>query len=272
MNEPRPVAIIVPVDQEFEPYRALVSDLTLLEAGPWRMYRAGAGKQPLILILCDVGPANAGAATERVIALHNPAAVLHGGSAGAHNLALLPGDVVVGERYVVLTTRSNKEARLSKGFRPSLMRYRRGDERVHLDFVPADPNLYGLALRLADSALARFGAWDAGGWPEGVATRPGHAVPGVIGSSEAWTVDPEELRWLRAEFGAECEDMESAYIAQVCAMHGVPFLAVRAISNNEVAGVLGPGEVMAAIGAAGARAAAVLTSIAAALAGEAATA
>lgn len=272
MSEPRAVAIIVPVDHEFEPYRALVSDLTLIESGPWRMYRARAGRQPLMLILCDVGPANAGAATERVIALHNPVAVLHGGSAGAHNLDLLPGDVVIGERYVVITTRANKAARLSKGFRPSLMRYRRGDERVHLDFVPADPDLFDLAMTVAEPALAHVGPWSTAGWPEDVPPRRGQAVPGVIGSSEAWTVDPEELRWLREEFGAECEDMESAYIAQVCAMHGLPFLAVRAISNNEVAGVLGPDEVMPAIGAAGERAAAVLCAVAAALAERAQTA
>ena len=57
--------------------------------------------------------------------------------------------------------------------------------------------------------------------------------------------------------------MESAYIAQVCAMHALPFLAVRAISNNEVAAVLAPREVEEAIGGAGARAAGVLIAVAA---------
>ena len=34
--------------------------------------------------------------------------------------------------------------------------------------------------------------------------------------------------------GSHCEDMEAAAIAQVCASHGVPFLTVKDVSNNEL--------------------------------------
>ena len=85
---------------------------------------------------------------------------------------------------------------------------------------------------------------------------------GMIGSSDRWTVDAEEIRALRDAYGAECEDMESAYVAQVCAMHRLAFVAVRCISNNEIACHLMPGDVAAAIAAAGERAARVLVGVA----------
>jgi len=56
--------------------------------------------------------------------------------------------------------------------------------------------------------------------------------------------------------------MESAYVAQVCAMHAVPYVAVRVISNNEAACPLAPAEVMTAVAAAGDIAAAVLSAVA----------
>jgi adenosylhomocysteine nucleosidase len=37
---------------------------------------------------------------------------------------------------------------------------------------------------------------------------------------------------LRARFGADCVDMETGYVARLCTARGVPFLAVRGISDR----------------------------------------
>jgi adenosylhomocysteine nucleosidase len=266
MNDTRPVAIVVPVEGEFAAYRGLVPDLRRLDSGsPWELYETRAGTRPLLLIISHAGPVNAAAATERLIARHNPLAVLHGGSAGSHNPDLLPGDIVLGDRYVILTSRSARAARAARGFPPSLMRFRREGETVYLDHAEADPDLLGRAERIAHDELLRLGPWDAPGWPTTVPPRPGRVLTGLIGSADAWTVDPDEISALREDFAAECEDMESAYVAQVCALHRLPFLAVRAISDNESACQLTPADVQPAIAAAGIRAARVLLAIAAEL-------
>ncbi len=44
--------------------------------------------------------------------------------------------------------------------------------------------------------------------------------------------DPAEKRLLASRHGAEAVDMESAAVAEVCAAHGVPFRAVRAVSDT----------------------------------------
>ena len=38
---------------------------------------------------------------------------------------------------------------------------------------------------------------------------------------------------LHGRHGTLCEDMEAAAIAQICARHGVPFMTVKDVSNNE---------------------------------------
>lgn len=266
MKDARPVAIVVPMEEEFAPYRRLLGGLRRLDdAGPWEVYEGYAQSRRAVLILCDVGPVNAGAATERVICRHAPAVVLHGGSAGAHNPALLPGDMIVGDRYAIHTSRALRAARAARGLPPSLLRFRRDGARVTLPHVDADPALVRRGRAVAERELRDVGPWQGAGWPAGVPRRDGRVVTGLIASADAWTIDPRELAELREDFGAECEDMEAAYVAQVCALHRLPFLAVRAISDNEAACALTPADVAPCIAAAGARAAAVLAALAAEL-------
>lgn len=266
MDSEQPVVVIVPMDVEFAPYRTLLTELRPVpDGGPWEMYQARAGEQPVALVLSDCGPANAAAAAERMISQWRPAAVLHGGSAGAHNPELLPGDLVIGARYLIHTTRADRAARIARGVPTEMIRFRQGGRRVKLEHLDGGPALVQRAAALANGALATLGTWPAAGWPEDAPRRPGRAITGVIASADLWTADPEDIRALREDFGADCEDMESAYVAQICALHGVPFLAVRAISNNDARQAIAPPDIMAAIAAAGERAARLIVALAVAI-------
>jgi adenosylhomocysteine nucleosidase len=257
-----PVAIVVPVDGEFEPYRTHLPDLRRRDdSGPWEVYEAHLAGRRILLIVSGAGPVNAAAATERLIARYEPVAVLHGGSAGAHNPDLLPGDVVIGARYVIHTSRSVRAARVARGLNPSLIRYRQEGAYLSFPHIDADATLLRLAERTARIELQQVGEWQAPGWPSSLPRRPGLVVSGVIASADAWTIDEAELRALHEDFGAECEDMESAYVAQVCAMHRLPFVAIRVMSDNEGAQQLTAEDVPAAIAAAGERAARIILAL-----------
>lgn len=267
MSASAPLAIVVPTRGELDPYRPLLPDLRRLEsAGPWELYESAANGRRLLLILSAAGPVNAAAATERLIAQFAPAAMLHGGSAGAHNPALMPGDVVLGSRFVIVAAPGVREARIARGLPGSLIRFYRHGELVSLEYIEAEPELLGHAEEAAAAVSAALGPWDAPGWPPELPRRAPLIVSGVIGSADAWTIAEDELRVLRVQYQAECEDMESAYVAQVCAMHGVPFAAVRVMSDNEAACQLRAEDVPAAIAAAGDRAARAIVALAAVLA------
>ncbi|MHB8576505.1 MAG: 5'-methylthioadenosine/S-adenosylhomocysteine nucleosidase [Dehalococcoidia bacterium] len=264
MDQRPVIAIVVPTPGEFAPYRTLLPDLRRIDgAGPWELYEAAIEGRRVVFAVSGAGPVNAAAATERLVMAYAPAAVLNGGSAGAHNPELLPGDLILGERYVVHLARPAQEARVARGLQPSLIRFRRGGESVHLAQIEADAGLLAIAQTAAERLVTEMGLWRSAGWPEHVTRRNARVESGTIASADVWTVDGEELRQLREDFGAECEDMESAYVAQVCTMHELPFMAVRVVSNNEVACQIAPREIGAAITEAGARAALVLLAIAA---------
>jgi adenosylhomocysteine nucleosidase len=57
------------------------------------------------------------------------------------------------------------------------------------------------------------------------------ADSGLVTGDQA-IVSAEKRRWLWETFGADCVDMESAAVAQVCQMNGVPWVIVRAISDS----------------------------------------
>lgn len=260
----RPVGIVVPMEEEFLPYRSLLPDLAKVAGcGPWELFEGHAGSQPVVIIVSDCGPVNAAAALERLIVRFAPALVLSGGSAGAHDPELLPGDVVVGSRYRILFPPSHQEERRRQGRHQKGFRFRRDGERRHAELLDAPPDLLARAVATGEEELELLGPWTGPGWPSGVDGRPGRLRTGLIGSAETWTTREEELRALRAAYGSLCEDMESAYLAQLSALHGIPFLSVRTVSNNELLGPLALRDTAEAISSAGRRSARILVRIAA---------
>jgi len=258
-----PVAIIGPLEEELAPLRAHLVEPREEGSGPWELLRGRAGGRPVVAVVSDCGPANAAAACERLVALEHPVAVLLCGSAGAHDPELLPGDVVLGSGYRILHPAKVQAQRAALGLHPKGFRFRRDGRREHFEECPADPALLAAASRLAPAALAAAGPWEGPGWPASFPRRTGKAVAGLVGSWDSWTREPAELARLGADLGTACEDMESAFVAQLCTLHRLPFLAVRGISNNEAVAPVPPSEVPRAIAAAAARAAAIVARVAA---------
>lgn len=246
-----PIALLVPVEEEFEPFRKLFSDLKPVDSkSPWEIYETQVANRRLLLMLCDCGPACAGAAGERIIAEFKPDAILQGGSAGGLNKNLLPGDIVVGNKYVVLASKDTTESRLSLGLNPSLLRFRKNHKRFYYDYIEGNGKLLAFAWEVIMESMTSLPAWSGPGLEGGI-NRPPKFIVGTIGSADTWTTDLDEVQRLNTEYGAECEDMESAYLALICALHDIPFLAIRAISDNAFHQKLDPDQVNAALAAAG---------------------
>jgi len=187
--------------------------------------------------------------------------VINSGSAGAHNPALLPGDIVIGDTYMI-----HDDTLYPSPTGPRL-RWRSAGERVRHERLRAPPHLVALALHAAEAVCAESPAWpvaqgaEGAFWPAGVESRGPRTIAGSIGSTDNWNTERGPLLRLHEQTASECEDMESAFIAQVCAMHGVAFLAVRCISNSELhAGTTGL-DVTEAIRRAGASAARVVAAL-----------
>lgn len=57
-------------------------------------------------------------------------------------------------------------------------------------------------------------------------------IVGTIVSGDQFICDSAVVKRLKSEFNAKAVDMESAAIAQVCALTDIPFVAVRTITDN----------------------------------------
>lgn len=250
--------IVVPTSFECDSLLALYPDLTPLsfKNSPWQIYQAQSSRRKLTVIVSFIGPANAAAACERLIA-HGVDFILHGGAAGAINGQLLPGDIVFGGSCKIIVSPEVLEVRKTLLLSTRSMRYMRNGQAVFEDALAGDEKLLACAQKVSPAIQNQFTAWTAPGWPPQFEQRAPQVVTGVVGSLDGWTKGLTALQFVRDTFGCDAEDMESAYIAQTAAIHGVPQLAVRAISNNEYLGTLQKEEIIPAVKAAAERVSAV---------------
>jgi nucleoside phosphorylase len=256
------LGIVVPTSIELAPYLRLWPHLRIFRAAPWEIYQAEVGQLKVKVIVSYIGPANAAAATERLITLTDrPQTILHGGAAGAINSLLMPGDIVLGSEVKPLCSREILEVRRSLLLSASPIRYLKDHEPVHVESLPADEILLKRACRIALQLCDASAPWSGPGWPEDIEKRKARATLGALGSQDGWTKSKAELSFLATTFGVETEDMESAYVAQIAAMHDIPFLAIRVVSNNEHIATLTTSEIMPAVGLAADSAARVICTL-----------
>lgn len=221
MSMAAPVAVVCAMDTEAVHLRRRLTDATEEPLNIWRRTRGSIGDSPVEIIVGGIGLINAAAATAAVCLEGKPRAILNYGCSGAHRDDIDCGDVVIGERVIHFSSYFVEPDGALKytGFRIGF------DEHQHFDTLPADPEL----LRRARAAANEV---ELPSWP-GVGHTPVVHVGGV-GSADIWTQHGETIRGLHGTHGSLCEEMEAAAVAQVAATFGVPFLAVKDISNNEL--------------------------------------
>jgi adenosylhomocysteine nucleosidase len=224
-----PIAVIVAMEAELRHFFARAPVVREVHDGIWLDRWVEIGGKPAVVVRSGMGVAVAAAATERVIDAHSPTAILNYGCAGAHRRDVMPGDVVIGERYVnhtrVQILPTGEERYVGMQYDVS------GEPFVSADLA-ADPHL--LQVTKAVAATYQPDPWPRDlFWPETVPYRSPVIHAGTVVSADIWTQSHERLDVLHGRHSSLCEDMETASVAQICALHGVPFVAIKDISNSE---------------------------------------
>jgi adenosylhomocysteine nucleosidase len=229
MANERPIGLVVAMEAELIHTLRLHPPAKTEQRAIWRFHHLAIGGKPVIAVRSGMGLINAAAATERLISEYDPRIVLNYGCSGAHLREIMPGDLVIGQRVVhhsavqILKDGSERYA----GFG-----YEVAGERMDAAELATDAALVAAAESLSDRFTAE--SWPAElFWPNGVDRRASEIHRGVVASADIWTQAIERLDLLHARHSSLCEDMEAAAIAQVCALHAIPFLTIKDISNNE---------------------------------------
>ena len=196
------LGIIGAMDQEVD---ALRRQMTVTEEKRAGFSRFAAGElwgEQVCLAQCGIGKVHAALCAQAMITGFKVSAILNIGVAGALRPSLGIGDAVIADSAVqhdVDTTPIGDPLGMVSG--PNLVHF------------PCDPALSGLLKRAAEEAGLR---WESG----------------AVATGDQFIVGTEKKNWLAETFGAAACDMEGGAIAQCCCETGVPYAAVRAISDT----------------------------------------
>lgn len=199
--------------------QALLARIAVLEThaeGPAPFWRGRLAGRDVWLAGCLMGKVNAAMTSQAAVERFRPAAILICGSAGGLAPEVRPGDLVIsthaaqhdagmnwGDRFITLGVQFHYNGRIG-------LRRR----------FPADPSLLAAAQEAAVSLQ-----YDDQGKPLKV-----HA--GLIVTGDQAVFSRQRRQAILETWHALAVDMETAAVAQVAAAHGIPWLAIRGISDT----------------------------------------
>lgn len=215
---PAPIAIQGAVDGELGPLLEAVGRPQARVIDGFSFWEGEIGGSPVVVSRTEVGMVNAAVSTTLLIREYSPRAIISQGTAGAADVALRVGDIVLGKASAPFGSFRTPARKAGEGvdlstweILPRLLRV--GEERVSFTRFEADPGLLAAALATPYES--------------------GRLVEGIVGSADEWNREVDKLLWAQKTFGIASEDMESAAAHQVAQIYRIPFLAVRIISNSE---------------------------------------
>lgn len=164
------------------------------------------GRTEVVCAVCGIGKVFAAMCAQAMIVRFAPDVIVNTGVGGSLTPRLSIGDVAVSEsvvQYDMDTTAVGDPAGLISG--------------LNLVYIPADENL----ARTVSGIIRDMGI---------------RCERGVIATGDRFVADaPTKKQIAEAHSAVVCE-MEGAAVGQVCAVNGVPFCIIRAVSDNADSG------------------------------------
>ena len=176
---------------------------------------------PVTVSRTQIGKINAAVATYIGIKKFEPSLVINQGTAGAHNIDLNVGDILVGKKLIsheayVSERRGRGEGYSIRGRELISERFAGGEWIKSKDICP-DEELIRVALTVPNPH--------------------GRVVSGTIATGDGFNREQDAITEMHEHNESDCEEMETFVAAQVSAHLGVPFLGFRVISNSELKGL-----------------------------------
>lgn len=217
VSDSHPILLQGAMELEITTLLAALTEVEEQSVGSFQFWQGKLGRRPVVLSQTGIGTAAAAAATALGCERFQPALVLNQGTAGGYTENLHPYDLVIGKTWYNANARFR--ARYGKTYFLDLVALE--GESKEREFTGSHP-----FLNHSNQDLV---AWlDR----ESLHYTRGRSMLGCIASGDQWNDEPDAIAALQQQTGALCEEMETAAAGEVAARLGVPFGAVRVISNN----------------------------------------
>ena len=193
------IGILTAMTVEYNQVAAMLQDTETVQNGPQTFLVGTIGESRVVLLQCGIGKANAAAGVTNLIISFHPDCIISTGAAGGIDAKLDVMDVVIGEQvcYHDVNCGDNCDPGQVQGL----------------------PRLFKGDARLVD--VAKSLKTDV------------RIVPGLICTGDQFITNRDELDVIKEKYPEGLAvDMESAAIAQVCHLWGVPMLSFRIISDT----------------------------------------
>lgn len=181
----------------------------------------------LTICVAGMGKSAAAAAAQALIIESNPQVLIFSGIAGALNPRLSVGDIVIGKKlhYLETNTQIIAECAPYKSVFES-------DSKL-CDLAAKEAELLGFRLEKSLEESSSVAGDLSSDFKQSASNENSVAyVCGNIATSDQFNTDPNILDAVRATVFGDCEEMEGAAAAHIAAKNGVPFLAIRSMSNR----------------------------------------
>jgi len=213
------IVILGAVPQEIPPFVEAMKDAQKKELWGVPYWQGHIEGKPVVVAITGIGKTSTGMTTTLFITEFKPRLVLMSGTGARTNPALRTGDVIV-----ATTTHEHDYGSLTRNdmvYRP----FNGPDDGKEIENAFSPP---AALLKLADQAIVSYKG------PQVTANGATYNVKvrrGVVSSSDLFGVTQVRIDTLRSKFNNDIMEMESAPLAHVCEMLGVPYLIVRGGSN-----------------------------------------
>lgn len=210
------IALVAAMPLETELLRRSLSPCEVRNCGRRDLFLGSLCGHSVVLLHCGAGKAAAAASVTSLLEMFHPSSLIVFGCAGAYpGSSLAVGDLALATEEIY----GDEGSLTPEGFRDLEFLGLPLVERNGLRFFnrfPVDPSLLKKARTFLEQASTETGRT--------LVTGPFVTVSTCSGTDAAG-------REMAERTGGICENMEGAAAAQVCALHGVPYLEVRGISN-----------------------------------------
>ena len=196
------IGIIAAMEEELSPLITKSKVTKELKRANMHFYECIDGDKTLVLVVSGIGKVNAAICTQILIDEFNPEYIINVGVAGGANKDIKPLDIVIADNLVQHDI----------------------DTSIFGDKVGQVPRLdtfdFKCSKKLIETAIKAA---------ELINVEP---IVGRIVSGDQFIADKAKVEYLRDTFNAYACEMEGASIAQVSYLNAVPFVVIRAISDN----------------------------------------
>lgn len=197
------IGIIAAMHEEVESIQKLMNSVSIKEVYELQFIQGKINEKDVVLVKCGVGKVNAARTMQILLNNFDIEYVINVGTAGSLNENIEIGDVVIGEKLV------QHDFDITAG----------GHEKGYIThtgkYFYSNKSLIEKTKKVIEEMNENF-----------------NAFIGTIATGDVFVQDIQIKDSIKAEFDADCAEMEGAAIAQVCTLDNIPFIVIRSISDK----------------------------------------